>query len=118
MVFAYMPMLLWASAALLAAAMASNVLWMFSSTLLQLSVPDAYRGRVFAADFALFTVVMAVSTFLTGWGIDHGVITPRGMAALLGALLCLIGVGWLPLSMRQAMPGWLQAESGEGVGTS
>jgi len=111
-VFAYMPTLLWASAALLVAAMASNVLWVFSSTLLQLSVPDTYRGRVFAADFALFTVVMAVSTFLTGWGVDHGAVTPRSMAALLGALLCLIGLGWLPLSMRQATPDWFQAESG------
>jgi MFS family permease len=111
-VFAYMPTLLWASAALFVATMAANVLWVFSSTLLQLSVPDTYRGRVFAADFALFTVVMAVSTFLTGWGIDHGAVTPRSMAALLGSLLCVVGLGWLPLSMRQGASDWLQAESG------
>jgi len=98
--FAYMPTLWLAAAALFLATMAANVLWVFSSTLLQLSVPDVYRGRVFATDFALFTVVMAISTFMTGWSLDHSTITPRALAAILGALLFLPGLFWLPTTLR------------------
>jgi MFS family permease len=99
--FAYMPTLWLAAAALFLATMAANVLWVFSSTLLQLSVPDAYRGRVFATDFALFTIVMSVSTFATGWSIDHRMATPRTLAAILGGLLFLPGLWWLPTTFRQ-----------------
>src|SRR3989442_5165477 len=81
--FAYMPTLWLAAAALFLATMAANVLWVCSSTLLQLSVPDAYRGRVFATDFALFTIVMSVSTFVTAWSLDHSAATPRTLAAIL-----------------------------------
>jgi hypothetical protein len=112
-----MPSLWLAAAALLLATMAANVLWVFSSTLLQLSVPDAYRGRVFATDFALFTVVMSVSTFVTGWSLDHSTATPRTLAAILGGLLFLPGFLWLPTTLRQqpalssssAAPGETQA---------
>jgi MFS family permease len=99
--FAYMPTLWLAAAALFLATMAANVLWVFSSTLLQLSVPDTYRGRVFATDFALFTIVMSVSTFITGWSLDHSIATPRTLAAILGGLLFLPGLLWLPTTLRQ-----------------
>jgi len=100
--FAYMPTLWLAAAALFVATMAANVLWVFSSTLLQLNVPDAYRGRVFSTDFALFTIVMAVSTFVTGWSLDHSAATPRTLAAILGGLLFLPGLLWLPMTLRQS----------------
>jgi len=99
--FAYMPRLWLAAAALCMATMAANVLWVFSSTLLQLSVPDNYRGRVFATDFALFTIVMSISTFVTGWGLDHSAASPRTLAALLGGLLFLPGLLWLPITLCQ-----------------
>jgi len=99
--FAYMPSLWLAAAALSLATMAANVLWVFSSTLLQLSVPDAYRGRVFATDFALFTIVMSASTFVTGWSLDHSAATPRTLAAILGGLLFLPGLFWLPTTLRR-----------------
>jgi hypothetical protein len=98
--FAYMPTLWLAAAALFLATMAANVLWVFSSTLLQLSVPDAYRGRVFATDFALFTIVMSVSTFMTGWSLDRSAATPRTLAAILGGVLFLPGFLWLPVALR------------------
>lgn len=99
--FAYMPTLWLAAAVLFPATMAANVLWVFSSTLLQLSVPDTYRGRVFSIDFALFTVVMSVATFVTGWSLDHGVATARTLAAVLGGLLFLPGLLWLPTAWRR-----------------
>ena len=99
--FAYMPTLWLAAAALFLATMAANVLWVFSSTLLQLSVPDTYSGRVFSTDFALLTVVMSISTFCTGWSLDHSAATPRPLAAILGGLLFLPGLFWLPTTWRR-----------------
>ena len=93
--FGATPTLTWAALALFMATMTSNVLWVFSSTLLQISVPDAYRGRVFAADFMLFTIVMAVATLATAWGLDHTALTPRALAAISGGLLVLSGIFWL-----------------------
>ena len=85
--FGATPTLAWAALALFMATMASNVLWVFSSTLLQISVPDAYRGRVFAADFMLFTIIMALATLATAWGLDHTALTPRALAVISGGLL-------------------------------
>ena len=93
--FGATPTLAWAALALFMATMASNVLWVFSSTLLQISVPDAYRGRVFAADFMLFTIIMALATLATAWGLDHTALTPRALAAISGGLLVLSGIFWL-----------------------
>ena len=77
MLFGATPTLAWAALTLFMATMASNVLWVFSSTLLQISVPDAYRGRIFAADFMLFTIVMTLATLATAWGLDHTALTPH-----------------------------------------
>ena len=93
--FGATPTLAWAALALFMATMASNVLWVFSSTLLQISVPDAYRGRIFAADFMLFTVIMSLSTLATAWGLDYAALTPRILAVISGGLLMLSGVFWL-----------------------
>lgn len=95
MVFSCMPTLWYAAAVLCVATMAANVLWVFSSTLLQLSVPDTYRGRVFAADFSLFTILMSISTFVTGWTLDHLGLGARTLALLFGGILLLPGVLWL-----------------------
>jgi MFS family permease len=93
--FGATPTLGWAALALFMATMASNVLWVFSSTLLQISVPDAYRGRVFAADFMLFTVIMTVAILATAWGLDHTALTPRTLAVISGSLLVLSGAFWI-----------------------
>ena len=94
-VFGATPTLAWAAVALFMATMASNVLWVFSSTLLQIAVPDDYRGRVFAADFMLFTVVMTLALLATAWGLDYAALTPRLLAVISGALLVLSGIFWL-----------------------
>ena len=95
MLFGATPTLAWAALTLFMGTMASNVLWVFSSTLLQISVPDTYRGRVFAADFMLFTVVMTAAILATAWGLDYAALTPRILAMISGSLLVLSGVFWL-----------------------
>ncbi|GIX47294.1 MAG: MFS transporter [Candidatus Tectimicrobiota bacterium] len=93
--FAHTPTLLAAALVLCLAYMAASVLWVFSTTLLQVWVPDAYRGRVFAADFALFTFTMAVSALLTGWAADTLALSPRTLATVLGILVLLPAGFWL-----------------------
>src|SRR5918999_1348892 len=53
-----------------------SILWVFSTVILQRSVEDAFRGRVFAAEFALMTLTMAASNYATGEFLDRG-ISPR-----------------------------------------
>lgn len=92
--------LLGTAAALFLATRAANVLWVCPSTLLQLSVPDAYRGWVGATAFALCALVMAVSTLAPGWSLDHGIATARTLAAILGGLLLLPGLVWSSTTLR------------------
>jgi predicted MFS family arabinose efflux permease len=101
LLFSRMPTLLSASVVLCAATMASNILWVFSSTLLQLSVPDAYRGRVFATDFALLTILMAASTLIAGWAVDQPALGPRAVTSLLGGILFIPALLWLRSLVRQ-----------------
>jgi hypothetical protein len=63
---------------------AGSIQWVFSTTLLQLSVPNRFLGRVFALELALVTLTMSVSTYLTGWALDNGGMGPRRVAMLLG----------------------------------
>jgi MFS family permease len=72
-----------------------SVQWTFSTSLLQLTVPDRFRGRVFALDMALLTLTMSLSTYLTGWGLDHAGLSERALAAILGAVFILPGLAWI-----------------------
>ncbi|MCZ6873779.1 MAG: MFS transporter [bacterium] len=115
-VFATMPTLWLAAAALCLGTMASNVLWVFSSTLLQLSVPDTYRGRVFSTDFALFTILMSVSTFCVGWALDYLEISVRVLTAIIGGILFLPGIWWLLPATRGVLPAELSLDGSAGGG--
>lgn len=90
-----------ASAAVVAAHAAGSVLWVGSNVLLQLSVPDRVRGRVFAIDFALLTLVSAGASYATACALDMLGLGPRTMAAVIGALFVVPGAVWL----RATRPG-------------
>lgn len=74
-----------------------SVNWVYSSTLLQMSVPDRFLGRVFAIEMATVTLTMAVSTYLTGWGLDYAGLSPRSMAAILGLSFLVPGSAYLAI---------------------
>ncbi len=57
-----------------------SVLWVSSTALLQISVEDNFRGRVFAAELALMTLAMAASNYLTGYLLDPVGLSPRVVA--------------------------------------
>jgi predicted MFS family arabinose efflux permease len=69
-------------------------IWVFSTVLIQRSVPHAFQGRVFAAEMALFTLTFSLSTWIFGalrdaLGVDLHVL----MRALAGGIL-LAGIVW------------------------
>jgi predicted MFS family arabinose efflux permease len=74
-----------------------SVQWVFSTTLLQLAVPNHFLGRVFALEMGFLTLAMSLSTYVTGWGLDHAGLSARQMAAWLGAAFLIPGLAWLVL---------------------
>lgn len=79
---------------LLIAHMGGSILWVFSTVLLQWSVEDEFRGRVFAAELALLTLAMAASNYATGELLDRFGISARLITALIGTLFLLPGLLW------------------------
>lgn len=71
-----------------------SILWVNSTVLLQRIVEDDFRGRVFAADFALLTLTMAVSNYLTGELLDRFGFSPRAVTVGIGLLFLLPAVLW------------------------
>src|SRR5256885_15408536 len=62
---------LWIAAlCVLCAHFGGSILWVFSTVLLQLEVPDRFRGRVFAAELAMVTLVTSLSSYWTAYELD------------------------------------------------
>ena len=78
---------------LLIAHMGGSILWVFSTVLLQRSVEDQFRGRVFAAEMALVTLTMAASNYVVGELIDRGY-SPRVVTVAVGGFFLLPGLVW------------------------
>ena len=98
-----------ALAVLAIAHMGGSILWMFSTSLLQMTVEDAFRGRVFAAELALLTLALAASNYVTGEALDRFGYSPRAVAVAIGALFLLPGALWF-LTARW----WNREEQEEG----
>ena len=92
--FSQAPTLLWALPCVLVGHLGGSVQWVFSTTLLQQIVPDQFRGRVFAAEMALLTLILSLSTYFTGLGLDHGV-DPRLLTLRLAIIFLLPGSFWM-----------------------
>jgi predicted MFS family arabinose efflux permease len=66
----------------------------FTTTLLLKMLPNQVRGRVFGAEYALFTLMNAIGAPITGWVLDR---SPGSVPAVLVAmtvLLLLLGAVW------------------------
>ena len=99
-VLAFAPNLAVAALAVLFAHFGGSVLWVFSTVLLQLEVPDEYRGRVFAAELALVTFSTSVSSYWTGYQLDQAGWSPRTLSLLLGGLFIVPGAIWMLVLSR------------------
>jgi MFS family permease len=88
-----------AAVCVLLAHFGGSILWVFSTVLLQMEVPDQFRGRVFAAELALVTLTSSMSSYLTGQALDRGT-SPRTVSLWLGTLFFIPGVLWLLILSR------------------
>ncbi|MBA3805252.1 MAG: hypothetical protein H0X14_06010, partial [Acidobacteria bacterium] len=79
---------------LLIAHTGGSILWVFSTVLLQQTVEDQFRGRVFAAELALLTLTMAASNYVTGELLDRFQLSPRTVTVGIGLLFFLPGAMW------------------------
>lgn len=71
-----------------------SILWVFSTVILQRTVEDNFRGRVFAAELACMTLTMAASNYVTGELLDRFGVSPRMVTVGIGLLFVLPGVAW------------------------
>ena len=74
--------------AVIAAHAGGSVLWVFSTTLLQLQTEDRFRGRVFSAEFGFAVLTMSMSSYAAGLLVDRRV--PVGHVAIWVGLAVMI----------------------------
>jgi len=97
---AWAPSLWVAALCVLFAHFGGSILWVFSTVLLQMEVPDRFRGRVFATELALVTMMSSVSSYWTGRQLDRAGWSPRTLAFSLGLMFCVPGALWLWIQSR------------------
>jgi predicted MFS family arabinose efflux permease len=79
----------WALASAMIRAMGGGTIWVLSTQLLLVAVPDDVRGRVFATEYALLTLAMAASAAFGGLALDRAGSRPEELLRTM-ALLTLI----------------------------
>lgn len=75
-------------------AIGGGINWVFSTQLLLQRVPDDVRGRIFASEFAFFTLGSALSTMAGGWLLDHPDVGLNGLLLWMSGAILLPGVLW------------------------
>ena len=71
-----------------------STIWVFSTVMLQRSVPNELQGRVFAAELALFTLTFSISTFIYGRWVDQAGADLFALMRSLGWCFLVPGVLW------------------------
>lgn len=95
MAFSQAPTLLLAILCILVGHMGGSNVWVMTTSLLQLNTPDKVRGRVFSLDFGLFMLMIAVSNYILGLGLDTWGFSARQLAAGLGFVMMIPGGLWM-----------------------
>ncbi len=72
----------------------TGTLWVFSAALLQTIVPDRFRGRVFAVEFALLTLTQSISTLAAGLMMDSLGLSAQGVTAVMAGVGAVVTVAW------------------------
>ena len=93
--FSCSPTLVLALLFLLIANMGTSNIWVMSTSLLQLNTPDNVRGRVFSLDFGALMLMIAISNYLMGLGLDTWGLTARQLAGALGFVMIVPGILWM-----------------------
>ena len=72
----------------------SGVIWVFSAAFLQLIVPDKYRGRVFAFEFAALTLTQSISILVAGYLLDTAGLEVRQVTAVSAVAGVVVAMLW------------------------
>jgi len=99
--------LLLACASVVLAHVGGSMVWVLSTTLLQLGTEDRFRGRVFSAELGFCMLAIGVGAYVAGNAIDHGtalsfVAFGIGLAGLVATLLWACALG----AWRRAAQPW------------
>jgi MFS family permease len=78
----------------------TGTLWVFSAALLQMMVPDKYRGRVFAFEFAVLTLTQSISILSAGFAQDSLLVPLPQIAIWIGSLGLIVALIWLGFHLR------------------
>ncbi len=89
--FSRSPWLWLAMCAVMLAHIGGSIQWVFSTTLLQMSVPNQLLGRVFAAELALMTLTSSISNYTIGVAADAGW-PPTTLALIAASVFVLPGI--------------------------
>ena len=88
------------SAATLIRTVGSGTIWVFSAALLQMLVPDRFRGRVFAFEFAVLTLTQSISIFWAGYAQDTLGLGVRQVTATMALVALVMGLCWFVFHLR------------------
>ena len=91
---AVVPTIWLAAVVVIAAHVFGSILWVSSNVLLQMKVPDEFRGRVFAAELIVMALVQSGVAYVTAVALDRGQSNPRALAAVVGFALWIPAVLW------------------------
>jgi len=70
-----------------------SMVWVFSTTLLQMQSDDKFRGRVFSADLGFCMLTIAAGAYAAGRFVDWG-FAARNVASVTGMLMLLPAAWW------------------------
>lgn len=101
---------LWGAAlCVILAHLGGATIWVFSTIRLQQSVPTQWRGRVFAAEMAAYTMSMVVANWTFGFLVDNKVVAPLSLVWVAGAGMAFMAALW---GLRGQWLGWAQVSAG------
>ncbi|KAK9830078.1 hypothetical protein WJX72_009631 [[Myrmecia] bisecta] len=72
----------------------SSTIWVYSTLLLQLRVPNELQGRIMALEMALFTVTDCVSSFFGGFAFDVLRMDVRRLSGVMAGVAAFFLVAW------------------------
>jgi predicted MFS family arabinose efflux permease len=78
----------------------TGTVWVFSAAMLQIIVPDRFRGRVFAFEFAVLTLTQSLSTFWAGTAQDTLGLDVRQVAMTTGVAGFGVALIWFLFHIR------------------
>lgn len=91
----------------------TGTLWVFSSVLLQIMVPDQVKGRVFGFEFAALTLTESLSVFAAGYAQDAFSFSLVRVTLIFGWLGIVVFMFWVIffLSMRKNLQSYEDSQT-------